>query len=75
MAVCANKMRNGPASANQGHSTASQGSCCVHSALYLNPPPPLSTPFASCKTNLQNRLRQLITCGQSQMMPKDVIGG
>ena len=28
--VCANKVRNGPASADQGFSTASQGSCHVH---------------------------------------------
>ena len=36
--VCANKVRNGPASANQGFSTASQGSCHVHGTPCWNPP-------------------------------------
>ena len=36
--VCANKVRNGPASADQGFSTASQGSCHVHGTPCWNPP-------------------------------------
>ena len=31
--VCANKVSNGPASADQGFSTASQGGCHVHEAF------------------------------------------
>ena len=45
--VCANKVRNGPASADQGFSTASQGSCHVHSTPCWNQPYPAF--FASTK--------------------------
>jgi len=31
--ICANKARNGPATANQGSSLATQGSCHVHGTL------------------------------------------
>ena len=63
MPVCANKVRNGPASADQGHSTASQGSCHVHGTPCWNPP---TSPYPT-SPYLENGLRQLITCGQSQM--------
>ena len=36
--VCASKVRNGPAGADQGFSTASQGSCHVHGTPSWNPP-------------------------------------
>ena len=38
MPICANKVRNGPASTDQGHSTASQGRCHVHDTLCWNLP-------------------------------------
>ena len=38
MPVCANKVRNGPASTDQGLSIASLDSCHVHSMLWLCPP-------------------------------------
>ena len=48
--VCANKVRNGPASADQGFSTASQGSYHVHGTPCWNSPTsPFSTFFASRK--------------------------
>ena len=43
--VCANKVKNGPASADQGCSLASQGSCHVHATPCWNPPPPPSHLF------------------------------
>ena len=43
--VCANKVRNGPASADQGFSTASQGSCHVHGTPGWTHPPPPIPPF------------------------------
>jgi len=43
--VCANKARNGPATANQGSSLASQGSCHVHGTPGWTHPPPPIPPF------------------------------
>ena len=43
--VCANKARNGPATADQGSSLASQGSCYVHGTLGWTHPPPPYPPF------------------------------
>ena len=64
--VCANKVRNGPASANQGFSTASQGSCHVHSTPCWNPPTsPYPAFFASAKPIVtENVLRQLINAAK-----------
>ena len=40
--VCVKRERNGQASADQGFSTASQGSCHVHgSSRWTHPPPPI----------------------------------
>ena len=48
--VCANMVRNGPASADQGFSTATQGSCHVHSTPCWNPATsPYPAFFASAK--------------------------
>ena len=74
--ICANKVRNGPASVDQGLSTASQDSCNVHGisqiCLLTFPYPTL---FASAKPIFKNWLRQLITCSQSQMTPYGITGG
>ena len=43
--VCANKARNGPATADQGSSLASQGSCHVHGTPGWTHPPPPIPPF------------------------------
>ena len=69
--VCVKKERNGPASVNQGFSTASQGSCHLHGTLCWNPP--VSHLICEWKTYLQNGLHQLITCSQSCMMSTLVI--
>ena len=68
--ICANKVRNGPASTDQGHSIASQGSHDVHGMSWI------CLPTSSYPTFLlaQNRLCQLITCIQSQTMTKGIIG-
>ena len=53
MFVCAKKKRNGPASADQGLSTASQDSHHVHNMLWLCPPTsPYPTLFVKSKTYL-----------------------
>ena len=62
MPMCANMLRNNPASSDQGCSTASQGSDPVMKLAHL--------PLFQHKTYLQNRLHQLITHSQSQTMPK-----
>ena len=69
--LCPFVSRNAQASANQGCSTASQGSCHVLKPTHL----PLSHLFCYRKTYLQNGLRQLITCGQSCMTSTLVISG
>ena len=43
--ICVKKERNGQAGANQGFSTASQGSCHVHGTPYWNLPTPPIPPF------------------------------
>ena len=43
--VCANKARNGPATADQGSSLASQGSCHVHGTPGWTHPAPPIPPF------------------------------
>ena len=58
--VCANKVRNGLASADQGFFTASQGSCRMHGTV-------LSSKRIATNDNMRR--------GQSQMMPYGVIGG
>ena len=55
--VCANKVRDGPASANQGFSTVNQGSCHVHGTLSWNPPTsPYPAFFASAKPIFKKRI-------------------
>ena len=50
MPICVKKERNGPASANQGFSTATQGTCHVHSTPRYNLPTFLyPTFYASAK--------------------------
>ena len=62
---CVKKERTGPASADQGPSTASQDSYHVHSTLCLNLLTfPYSTLFAGENLSSQNELRQLIPCSQ-----------
>ena len=59
--VCANKMRNGPASANQGFlQPAKAAAMCTAPRAETRPPPPIP-PFLLAQTYLQNGLRQLIT--------------
>ena len=52
--IYARKVRNGPAGADQGHSTASQGSCHVHGTPCWKPPtlppPPLPLPSRDWST-------------------------
>ena len=43
--VCANKARNGPATADQGSSLVSKGSCHVHGIPRWTHPPPPIPPF------------------------------
>ena len=76
MLICANKEGNGPASADQGRSTASQGSHHVHDmSIICLPTSPYPTFYGNSKTYLQNDgLRQLIIYGQSLTTPKGVIG-
>ena len=45
MPICVKKERNAQASADQGFSTASQGSCHVHGTRAETRPPPPIPPF------------------------------
>ena len=45
MSICVKKERNGPASADQGFSTASQGRCYVHGPRTETRPPLPIPPF------------------------------
>ena len=69
--ICAKQERNGPASADQGFSTANQDSqptmCChLEGDTHPHSSPP-SHLFCQHKTYLQNGLRQLITWFQIRM--------
>ena len=63
--VCANKVRNGPPSANQGFSTATKGSCHQHGTLCWNPPTSTYPVFfASAKPIFKTDCANcMITCG------------
>ena len=72
--VCANKVRNGPATANQGSSLASQGSCHVHGTPGWTHPPPPIPPFLLWSSHCRPRLfssqpRQLPCAWQSGVNP------
>ena len=59
------KIRNGPASADQGCSTSSQGSCHVHGTSWLCPPTsPYPTFLASAKSIFK------MDCANIKMWPK-----
>ena len=64
MTIWDNKVNKGPASGDQGLSTASQGS--YHD---------VQAPYTTFVASIKNGLRQLITCDQSQMMPKTIFCG
>ena len=69
--ICANKVRNGPGSSDQGHhSTASQGSHHVHGTYWICLPTSPYCTFLLVRKLSSNGLHQLIMCGQSQMTPK-----
>ena len=63
--VCANKVRNGPASANQGFSTATQGSCHVHSTSCWNLP---TSPYPAFL--LAQNLSSILIAPTGNMRPK-----
>ena len=67
------KVRNGPPSANRGCSTASQGSCHVHSMC--PPTSPYPTIFASIKPTFKTDCANWQTCGQSWTPPNSIISG
>ena len=54
--VCANKVRNGPASTDQGFSTVSQGSCHAHGTPCWNPPPSPYPAFLLIKGLMQHHI-------------------
>lgn len=71
--VCASKVRSGPVSPDQGHSTSNQAATiCTAYLEYAHPPPPIPPLWLA---QSPNRLHQCIMCDQTQATPNGIISG
>ena len=71
--VCANKARNGPATADQGSSLASQDSCHVYGTPGWTHPPPPIPPFLLVQNLSSKQIAPTDNMRPSQTMPYGII--